>query len=226
MVRRSPVPPSPAFEAASRDTRTDRIESPSYRRWWLSVRATTDERVRALPGDERIPQAIDTLTHGVTIRRPPRDVWPWLVQMGAGSRGGWYSYDWLDNGRRPSASRIVPALQHPAVGDIFPAMPGMTEGFTLLAIEPERTLMLGWLAPDGTPEVTWTFVLDEVTPGVTRLLVRARGGPGYRFHGLPLMLTRVVVRVVHFIMQRKQLLGIASRASLGPAFVMPSHRSS
>jgi len=34
-----------------------------------SVRATANERVRALPGDERILQAIDTLTHGVTIRR-------------------------------------------------------------------------------------------------------------------------------------------------------------
>ena len=148
------------------------------RRLWRSVRATTDERARALPGDERIPQAIDTLTHGVTIRRPPRDVWPWLVQMGAGSRGGWYSYDWLDNGRQPSATRIVPELQHPAIGTIFPALPGVTEGFTLLAIEPERMLMLGWPAPDGTPEVTWTFLLDEVAPGVTRLLVRVRGGPG------------------------------------------------
>ena len=72
--------------------------------------------------------------------------------------------------------------------------------------------MLGWPAPDGTPEVTWTFLLDEVAPGVTRLLVRARGGPGYRFHGMPLLLTRLVSRVAHFVMQRKQLLGIASRA--------------
>jgi hypothetical protein len=73
-------------------------------------------------------------------------------------------------------------------------------------------LTLGWLAPDGMPQVTWTFVLDEVSPGITRLLVRARGGPGYRFHGLPLLLTRLVVRVVHFVMQRKQLIGIATRA--------------
>ena len=181
-------------------------------RRWRSVHATTDERARALPGDERIPQAIDTLTHGITIRRPAHDVWPWLVQMGAGSRGGWYSYDWLDNGRQPSAVHIVPALQHPTVGTIFPALPGMTEGFTLLAIEPERTLTLGWLRPDGTLDVTWTFVLDEIAPGVTRLLVRVRGGPGYRFHGLPLVLTKLAIRVVHFIMQQKQLLGIASRA--------------
>jgi hypothetical protein len=182
-----------------------------------AVRATTDERARVLPGDERIPRAIDTLTHGVTIRRPPRDVWPWLVQMGAGSRGGWYSYDWLDNGRKPSASCIVPELQCPAIGTIFPALPGMAEGFTLLAMEHERMLMLGWPAPDGTPEVTWTFVLDEVATGATRLLVRARGGPGYRFHGLPLLLTRLVVRVIHFFMQRKQLLGIKHRAESVPA---------
>jgi len=39
-----------------------------------------------------------------------------------------------------------------------------------------RGMKLGWLAPDGTPEVTWTFVLDEIAPGMTRLLVRVRGG--------------------------------------------------
>jgi hypothetical protein len=132
--------------------------------------------------------------------------------MGAGNRAGWYSYDWVDNGRRPSAAHIVPELQHPAILSIFSALPGVTDGFTLLAIEPGRMLMLGWLTPDGTAEVTWTFVLDEVSAGITRLLVRVRGGPGYRFHRLPLPLTRVAIRAVHFAMQRKQLLGIAARA--------------
>jgi len=114
----------------------------SWRRITLfeSVRATRDEKRRALPGDELISQAIDTLTHAVTIRRAPHDVWPWLVQMGAGSRAGWYSYDRLDNGRQPSAMRIVPELQHPVIGSIFPALPGVTDGFTLLAIDPERML--------------------------------------------------------------------------------------
>ena len=216
MTSRSHAPLSPAFEATG---------PLSSRRLWRSVRATTDERARALPGDERIPQAIDTLTHGVTIRRAPRDVWPWLVQMGAGTRGGWYSYDWLDNGRQPSAARIVPELQHPAIGAIFPALPGAMEGFTLLAIDHERVLTLGWLAVDGTPEVTWTFVLEEMAPGVTRLLVRVRGGPGYRFHGLPRLLTRLVVRVVHFIMQRKQLLGIRRRAESTRADTLMQGRS-
>jgi hypothetical protein len=215
MTRRSLVP-SPALTVGPRGSR----------QLWNSVRASTDEHTRALPGDEWIPQAIDSLTHGVTIRRAPHDVWPWLVQMGAGSRGGWYSYDWLDNGRQPSVARIAPELQHPPIGTIFPALPGVTEGFTLLEVEHERVLTLGWLAPNGTPEVTWTFVLHEAAPGVTRLLVRARGGPGYRFHGLPLLLTRLVVRVVHFIMQRKQLLGIRRRAESTPQdTLVPADRS-
>lgn len=177
-----------------------------------SIRATHEEKRRALPGDEWISQPSDTLTHGVTIRCERHDVWPWLVQMGAGNRAGWYSYDRVDNGGQPSAAHVVPELQHPTIGSIFPALPGVTDGFTLLAIEPERMLMLGWLMPDGTAEVTWTFVLDEVSAGTTRLLVRVRGGPGYRFHRLPLPLTRVAIRAVHFVMQRKQLLGIAARA--------------
>ncbi len=202
MKHRSAVPERPA------------VGPLGSRRLWGSVRASQEERARALPGDERISQAIETLTHGVTIRRAPRDVWPWLVQMGAGNRAGWYSYDWLDNGRQPSATRIVPELQHPTNGTIFPALPGRTDGFIVLSIEPERVLTLGWLAPNGTPDVTWTFLLEEVAPGVTRLLVRVRGGPGYRFHGLPLLLTRAAVRVVHYIMQRKQLLTIAKRAEM------------
>jgi hypothetical protein len=50
-------------------------------------------------------------------------------------------------------------------------------------------------------------VLDEVEAGVTRLLVRARGGPDYS----------------HFVMQRKQLLGIKRRAeSESPGTFVPA----
>ena len=179
---------------------------------WRSVAASEEERTRVLPGDDRIVEPIDTLTHAVTIRCAPREVWPWLVQMGAGSRAGWYSYDWLDNDRQPSATQIVPELQHPAIGTVFPALPGVAQGFLLLALERERVLTLGWRAPDGVLDVTWTFVLEPLAPAVTRLLVRVRAGRGYRLWGLPLMLTRLAARIVHFIMQRKQLLGIAARA--------------
>jgi len=176
-----------------------------------SIRATRTEAGQPLPGDDLIPKPVGSLTHAVTIKRPPHEVWPWLAQMGAGSRAGWYSYDFLDNGRQPSARRIVPELQSLTAGMVFPAVPGATDGFTLLAFEPERFLVLGWLSPDRSPLVTWAFVLQELAGG-TRLIVRARGGPAYAFHGLPPWISQRVIRLVHFIMQRKQLIGIANRA--------------
>jgi hypothetical protein len=176
-----------------------------------SIKATREECSRALPGDDRLPVVLAALTHGISIARPPTEVWPWLVQMGAGSRAGWYSYDWIDNGRQPSARKILPELQCPTVGTIFPALPGRDDGFTLLALEPYRFLVLGWLDGSGAAQVTWTFLLTEPRPGVTRLVVRARGGPDYRFRGLPPALTKVAVRMVHFVMQRKQLRGIKDR---------------
>jgi hypothetical protein len=135
--------------------------------------------------------------------------------MGAGSRAGWYSYDVLDNGRQRSEERIVPELQHLTLGMIFPALPAVTDCFTLVAFEPERHLVLGWRSY-GSLVMTWSFVLNEVTSGSCRLVVRARAGAGYRFHALPWWVTSRMVPVVHFIMQRKQLLGIKRRAESMP----------
>ena len=179
-----------------------------------SVRADHDERSRPLPGDGFIATPLATLTHAITIRRAPRAVWPWLIQMGAGSRAGWYSYDVLDNGRHPSATRLVPELQNITVGLVFPALPDEAEGFVVLAFESSRWLVLGWPSPGGEPTVTWAFALEETPAGATRLIVRVRGGHDYRFHGLPSSVSKPLIRLVHFLMQRKQLLGIAQRAEM------------
>ena len=177
-----------------------------------TVRASRLERTRALAGDELIAQPIASLTHAITIRRQSREVWPWLVQMGAGSRAGWYSYDVLDNGRERSADRILPNLQSIAVGSLFPAVPGATDGFHVVKFETGRYLVLGWKpTPGDALIVTWAFVLDDCNDGSTRLIVRARGGRGYPYYGLPAWLGLPVVRFAHFIMERRQLHGIASR---------------
>jgi hypothetical protein len=193
-----------------------------------SVRAHRGESWRRLPGDELIASEKDSLTHAVTICRPRHEVWPWLVQMGAG-RAGWYSYDLVDNGGRPSAKQILPELQQVRVGDVFPAMPGVKDGFVVLQLERERFLVLGWLSPDGFPVTTWAFVLEEGEKGLTRLIVRARAAPGYRPpFGLPRWATTTLVPMGHFIMQRKQLLGIAKRVERSPRLVgehHPLHRS-
>jgi hypothetical protein len=180
----------------------------SFRR----IRASRPERERGLPGDDFITQAIGSLTHAVTIRCSRENLWPWLTQMGAG-RAGWYSYDFLDNRGRRSAARIVPEFQSVSVGTLFPALPGATDGFFVLACEHGRFLVLGAPPQDGKYAATWSFVLEETDPNATRLIVRVRVNRGYRLCGLPLW----IVKLIHYIMQRKQLLEIARRAEkVGP----------
>jgi hypothetical protein len=175
------------------------------------VESTGDEAIRRLPGDELIAEPLGSLTHGITIRAAPREVWPWLAQMGAG-RGGWYSYDRLDNGGHPSTRRIVPEFQRLTPGMILPAAPGAGDAFMVVSVIPDQCLVLGGKAPNGSWLVSWAFVLHESSDGTTRLVVRVRGGAGYRFCGVPWSVARLVVPMVHFVMERKQLLGIAERA--------------
>jgi hypothetical protein len=176
-----------------------------------SVRADRAERAVPLPGDDILPGAIATMTHAITLSRPRHEVWPWLVQMGTG-RAGWYSYDTIDNGGRPSADRLLSEYQGIGVGTVFPAGPRPTEGFHVLRLRPERHLILGWVPPGvGAPITTWAFVLREPEPGRTRLLVRVRVAAAFRPFGLPPGLGVPLARAGHHVMQRRQLVGIARR---------------
>src|SRR5215831_2205624 len=83
--------------------------------------ATPAEVSATMPGDELVPKPKITSTRAITIDAPPRDVWPWLVQIGQG-RGGFYSYDALENLVRcdiHSADRIIPQLQQLDPGDLI-----------------------------------------------------------------------------------------------------------
>jgi len=60
-----------------------------------------------LVGDDLVGDARLVTTRAITIAAPPESVFPWLRQMGFG-RGGWYSYDWIDNLGRRSARSTLP----------------------------------------------------------------------------------------------------------------------
>ena len=59
-------------------------------------------------------------------------------------RAGWYSYDKIDNGRKPSARVIIQEFQALKIGDIFPAKPNDPRGigFKVSAIEENEYLVL------------------------------------------------------------------------------------
>ena len=135
--------------------------------------ATTREKRRPLPADALVPEPLFTSTRAITIDAPPDQVWPWIVQMGAG-RAGWYSWDAIDNGGTPSATSILPSFQTVVAGDVMPAIPGAADAFVVAAVDPLRDLVL--TVPDGRGgnAVAWEHVLDPLPGGRTRLLVRGR----------------------------------------------------
>ena len=111
----------------------------------LTWGATPEEVSSRLPGDDLVRGHYVT-THAIAIARPAALVWPWLVQMGY-RRGGWYSYDWLeravgigDFADGGSARRILPDLKPLAPGDTVDLSPN--GGFTVVSLEPERSLVL------------------------------------------------------------------------------------
>jgi hypothetical protein len=201
------------------------VAYPAARRWAIRWGASVDEAAMPLPGDDLLLDPSMETTRAITIDAPAVAVWPWLVQMGQ-DRAGLYSYDWLERlvGLDfHNADRIVPEWQRLEVGDQIraaPASAGPEAGFTVVAVDPGRSLVTAI----GDPAVvvpaaqagrleeggTWTFVLHPLAGHRSRLVVRLRS----RF-GLPRPLEVLLARLVeplHFVMERKQLLGIAERA--------------
>lgn len=194
----------------------ERRVKPWHERWG----ATDAELALALPGDEFVAEPASQVTRAITIDAPRDEVWPWIVQLGA-DRGGFYTYDWLENlfGLDiHSASEIVDEWQDLEVGDVVHADRSRTGGWYVVHLRPQEALVLavGDLAA-GRPlrrderlkwEFLWTFALRDAPGGGARLLVRERVAFGSA-------VTRMLmspVGVVSFVMSRRMMLGIKARA--------------
>ena len=101
---------------------------PLMRPWYSRWNATDEEVNRSLPGREFVPHPKGGYTQAITIPAPTEEVWPWVVQIGQG-RGGFYSYDFLENlvgCDIHSVERIVPQFQNFEPGEglrLFPEAP-------------------------------------------------------------------------------------------------------
>jgi hypothetical protein len=183
--------------------------------------ATDAEIAGSQPGDDLIVDANVTATRAISIRRSPDVVWPWIAQLGQG-RGGFYSYDFLENlvGLDiHSSDRVVPEWQQLEVGDEVRL--GPTVGLKAAIVEPGRALVLHGSLPLGHAppfDSTWAFVLCEQPDGTTRLLSRERYGYKRWWAAFVVEPTQAM----SFLMSRKMLMGIRDRVEEDSLFPAPA----
>jgi hypothetical protein len=183
------------------------------RAWMLNWGATPSEAAMSLPGDDLVPSPSYQSTRALTIQAPADQAWAWLVQLGQ-NRGGYYSYSWLENlvfADIHNTDQIVSDWQQPKVGDFFSMTPrnwplGLIKrsvpviGVRVHRLEPKSLLVLkGW----------GSFVLQSITPGTTRFIVRGRSQP----MSVPAeFMMSVFFDPLHFVMERQMMMGLKRRA--------------
>jgi hypothetical protein len=170
----------------------------------LTSGATAEEAAARLPGDELLEDADGVATRATTIDAPRSAVWPWIAQMGPSPRGGAYTYDWIENLlglNMHSADTVLPEFQHPEVGDGFGYGPNE---MSFAIVEPEH--VLATRSADGN--WVWTFVLEELEDGRTRLISRNR----FRLPKLRDRLGMIPMEPGSLVMERRMLRGIKQRA--------------
>jgi hypothetical protein len=173
--------------------------------------ATAAEATAELPGDTLVPAAQYRSTRAITIDAPASEIWPWLVQVGC-LRGGFYSDDLLDNLAHPSATTIIPELQHLEVGQLIPmSPPGRTSERTAFSVHSFRVNeWLLWSKPDST----WAWSLTPTDTGGTRLVARIRAWHDWR-HPLAGTAAVLLMEFGDLAMLRRMLRGIKARAESG-----------
>jgi hypothetical protein len=173
------------------------------RPWYMSWGAGEREIAMRMTVDSLIPAGATVSTRALTIDAPPSVVWKWVVQLGQG-RGGFYSYEWLENlfaAEMRNAERIDPALQQLRVGDTISYKEDGPFG-RVTHIVPEREMVVG----NG-----WEWYLAPLDDGNrTRLVVR------YPFDysgSTPLALFYFTTfEPAHFLMESGMMMGIKVRS--------------
>ncbi len=183
-------------------------------RWGVEAEAAAKER----PGDGLVPAPRWSWTHGVEIDAPAAAVWPWVAQLGA-DRGGFYSYQWLENlagcalrnaetthpeWELRAGDRLVLHPEQPAL-PVVECKPGGWLVAYAAADETARAAGRPWAT------ASWLFQVEPLGEGRCRLLSRYRADCSDDLASR-LRFGPALVEPVSFAMDRRMLLGIKERA--------------
>lgn len=168
-------------------------------------------------GDQLVPTPLWSWTHGVEIDAPTERVWRWVSQLGA-DRGGFYSYQWLENlaGCGLRNADAVHQEWELELGDdlvLHPKVPALTivqleRGRHLVAYAPADEAALAAGKPWAV--ASWLFELQDLPQGRTRLISRYRVDCSGDFANR-LALGPSLLEPIGFAMDRRMLLGIKQR---------------
>ena len=141
----------------------------------LTWGASEAELRQAMPGDDISVNATFNATRAVTIADTPEQIWPWLMQWGYG-KAGFYGYDLIENIGSPSglhsAERVIPELQHLAVGDKI--LMNDIASLTVHDVHPNEYMVLTGSADPPTTTSVMTWALYPIDASHTRLVNRFR----------------------------------------------------
>ena len=173
---------------------------------------------RPYPGDELVASPRWSWTHAIEIDAPAEAVWPWVAQLGA-DRGGFYSYQWLENvagcGVRNAESihsdwAIHDRRQAEAPSEDAAARDRRARAWSTSSSRIRRRDASA--RADGKPwaEATWLFLVEPLGESRSRLVSR------YRCATSDDLATRLgfgagVLEPIGFAMDRRMLLGVKAR---------------
>jgi hypothetical protein len=175
-----------------------------------------DELMQQFPGDSIIDTPNIVSTKSIRITAEPKQIWPWLVQMGQG-QGGFYSYSRLQNLvglKMKNADQIMPEYQDTAIGDLMKLSP--QGGGEIVIMENNRALVLfadekQMINPnieESRFSTTWLFFIEHKGGGESKLYSRGR----YKYKGILVsVMMRIFLEPITFVMERKMLKGIKRR---------------
>jgi hypothetical protein len=127
-----------------------------------------------MPGDDVVPRAQFNATRSISIDAAPKDVWPWIVQLGY-RRAGFYTYDQVDNASEPSADRIIEEYQDLKIGDeirMWHGSYGLSIAYVVDSFEAPSWILWVHRPHEGErPDSTWSWRLVTLPSGGTRLLL-------------------------------------------------------